>query len=107
MSSYSFGFISFAILPDPIKMADTTPAEGSPEYMQQMQKKLAEIIDTKKYIDEPGLLPWYKEDLPEMKPPARELFEKYSNVAPAEIESHIKKIVRMQVYLQGHGLTLA
>jgi hypothetical protein len=104
MSSHSLGFIPFAILPNLVKMADSTPAEGTPEYMQQMQKKLADIIDNKKYIDEPGLLPWYKKDLAEMKPPARELFEKYSNVAPAEVESHIKTIVRMQVYLQGHGL---
>lgn len=76
-------------------MAQSTPAEGSPEYMQEMQKKLAEYIDTKRYINEPEILPWYKKDLAEIKLPARELFEKYSNVAPAEVESHIKKIVRV------------
>jgi hypothetical protein len=77
-----------------ITMAQSNAPEGSPEYMREMQKKLAEYIETKRYIDEPEILPWYKKDLTEIKPPARELFEKYSHVSPAEVESHIKRIVR-------------
>jgi hypothetical protein len=71
-------------------MAPDTSAEGS---LSEMHKKLAQIVETKGYIDQPELLPWYKKDLTEIKPHTRDLFENYSHVAPAEVEAHICKIV--------------
>lgn len=61
--------------------------------MSDMHKKLAQIVETKQYIDNPGLLPWYKKELAEIKPHTRDLFESYSHVPPAEVEAHIRKIV--------------
>jgi hypothetical protein len=72
-------------------MDPTPPAESQ----EDMQKRMAHYIDTKRYLDEPEVLPWYKKDLTEIKPYTRELFENYCHIAPAEVAAHIKKIVRM------------
>ncbi|KAL5119572.1 hypothetical protein ACEQ8H_002418 [Pleosporales sp. CAS-2024a] len=66
--------------------------KGSPEYTEDMRKQLAEFFETKRYIDEPEVFPWFKKDIVEIKPPAREIFEKYSHIAPAEVELHIKTV---------------
>ncbi|KAH4263700.1 hypothetical protein HBI04_148700 [Parastagonospora nodorum] len=73
-------------------MATSDHAEGTPEYKQEIQRKLGEYIETKRYIEEPEILPWYKKEIGELKPPARDLFEQYSHVAPDEVETHIKRI---------------
>lgn len=70
-------------------MAQSTAADPKEEF----QKKIAEYIKTKRYIEEPDLLPWYKKDIQEIKPRTRELLEAYSNIPPAEVESHVKKVV--------------
>jgi hypothetical protein len=73
-------------------MAQTAPAEGFPE---EMHRKVKHYIDTKRYIEEPELLPWYKKDLDELKPRTRELFEKYCHIAPAEVETHVRAVVSL------------
>jgi hypothetical protein len=71
-------------------MAQVASAEGSE---QDMREKLEKIMNSKSYIEKPEILPWYKKDLEELKPRTRDLFENYSHVPSAEVESHIKKIV--------------
>jgi SAM-dependent methyltransferase len=72
-------------------MAEATPTES----LDEIHKKLAHYVETKRYIEEPEVLPWYKKNLDEIKPRTRELFEKYSHIAPAEVENHIHKTVSM------------
>lgn len=60
---------------------------------EELHKKIAEYVHTKRYVDEPELLPWYKKDVKEIKPRTRELLETYSNIPPAEVEAHVKKVV--------------
>jgi hypothetical protein len=76
-------------------MASTPPSESQ----EDMQKRMAHYIETKRYLDEPEVLPWYKKDLTEIKPHTGELFENYCHVPPAEVEMHIKKIVRLPPFL--------
>jgi hypothetical protein len=64
-------------------MAQATLAASSQE---DMREKLAEVMESKRYIEEPEILPWYKKDVDELKPRTRDLFENYSHVAPAEVE---------------------
>jgi SAM-dependent methyltransferase len=70
-------------------MTENTPADGS---VEDIREKLAHWVETKRYIEEPEILPWYKKELNEIKPQTRDLFEQYSSIAPAEVESHIKKV---------------
>jgi len=65
---------------------------------EDFQKKIAEYINTKRYVDEPDLLPWYKKDVQEIKPRTRELLETYSKILPTEVESHVKKVVSPPIY---------
>ncbi|KAF2822198.1 hypothetical protein CC86DRAFT_373368 [Ophiobolus disseminans] len=69
-------------------MAQSTVADPQDE----MHKKIAFYIETKKYVDEPELLPWYKKELGELKPRTRELLETYSNIAPADVEPHVHRV---------------
>jgi hypothetical protein len=62
-------------------MAEATPTES----LDEIHKKLAHYVETKRYIEEPEVLPWYKKNLDEIKPRTRELFEKYSHIAPAAL----------------------
>lgn len=71
-------------------MAEAAPAKDPTE---EMRKKVAHWLTTKRYVDEPEVLPWYKKDLPEIKPHTSELLENYSNVGPAEVELHLRKVV--------------
>jgi hypothetical protein len=71
-------------------MAQATPAQDSPA---ETAKKIKHYIDTKRYIDEPEILPWYKKELDEIKPRTRELLEKYSNIPPGDVEDHVKQVV--------------
>lgn len=71
-------------------MAQNAPATES---IDDLHKKLAHAVETKQYIDNPEILPWYKKDLGEIKPHTRELFENYSHIPSEEVESHIRKIV--------------
>ena len=73
-------------------MAHTTPAEGSSE---DIHNKIARWVETKRYIEEPEILPWYKKHLDELNPRTRELFETYSNIPPADVESHVKNVVSL------------
>jgi hypothetical protein len=68
------------------------------ETQEDTQKRIAGYIETKRYLDEPEVLPWYRKDLTEIRPHTRELFENYCHIAPAEVEAHIKKIVRISTY---------
>jgi SAM-dependent methyltransferase len=77
-------------------MSQTAPVEGSPEDTHQ---KLKHYIDTKRYIEEPEILPWYKKDLHELKPRTRELFEQYCNIDPASVETHIKTVVSLPLVI--------
>lgn len=72
-------------------MAQNTSAEES---IDEVHKRLAHAVETKAYVDNPEILPWYKKDLSEIKPHTRDLFEKYSHIAPDDVETHIRTIVR-------------
>jgi hypothetical protein len=74
-------------------MAQATPTES----LEETHKKLAHYMETKRYLEEPEVLPWYKKNLDEVKPRTRELFENYSHIAPAEVESHIRKTVSIPI----------
>jgi hypothetical protein len=71
-------------------MVEATSPESSQE---DVRKKLAEIMESKQYVEEPEILPWYKKDVDELKPRTRDLFENYSHVPSAEVESHLRNIV--------------
>jgi ERCC4-type nuclease len=78
-------------------MSQATSAQDSPA---ETAKKIKHYIDTKRYIDEPEILPWYKKELDEIKPRTRELLEKYSNIPPADVEEHVKHVVSVANMLQ-------
>jgi hypothetical protein len=58
-----------------------------------MRENLEEILASKSYIEKPESLPWYKKNLDELKPRTRDLFENYSHVPAADVESHVRKTV--------------
>jgi hypothetical protein len=70
-------------------MAQSTAADPK----EELQKMIAEYIKTKRYVEEPDLLPWYKKNVQEIKPRTRKLLETYSNIPAAEVELHVKKVV--------------
>jgi hypothetical protein len=76
--------ITPGIMAQPISTADS---------LEETHQKLKHLIDTKRYIEEPEVLPWYRKDLDELKPRTRELFEQYCNLVSADVETHIKMIV--------------
>ena len=84
-------------------MAQPSSTADSPEDTHQ---KLSRLIDTKRYIEEPEVLPWYKEDLDELKPRTRELFEQYCNLASVDVETHIKTIVIAHPRIRCEWLTI-
>ncbi|KAH7386098.1 hypothetical protein BKA66DRAFT_415218 [Pyrenochaeta sp. MPI-SDFR-AT-0127] len=67
-------------------------ASSHPEALEKERNAVEQIIATKAYVDNPELLPWYKEDIIDLKPETRELFEKYCNVPPVDVASHIKNV---------------
>lgn len=73
---------------------------------EEIHKKVASYIETKRYVDEPELLPWYKKELGELKPRTRELLETYSKIAPNEVEPHIHRIVSIIFPLMTHSLIM-
>lgn len=70
-------------------MAQASP---HPQALEKERDSIEQIMESKAYVDNPGLLPWYKQDLIELKPETRELFEKYCNVPPEDVISHIKQV---------------
>jgi hypothetical protein len=80
--------ISTSSLPSSIIMADSIPAQatqGKGDFVQQ-------LMDDKRWVEEPELMPWYVKELTELEPATRKLFETYSNVPSDEVVSHIKKV---------------
>lgn len=73
---------------------------------EELHKKVAYYVETKRYVDEPELLPWYKKELGELKPRTRELLEKYSNIAPADVEPHVHRVVSLHLRLHTQPLTI-
>ncbi|KAH8722748.1 hypothetical protein GQ44DRAFT_658035 [Phaeosphaeriaceae sp. PMI808] len=57
-----------------------------------MHKKIAHWVETKRYVDEPEILPWYMKDLGDLDFRARDLLENYSNVPQVEVEAHVRKV---------------
>ena len=49
---------------------------------------------------DPTQLPWYLNDLENLKPEARELFEKYSKVPADQVVAHIKTSVRVEINIK-------
>lgn len=66
---------------------------SAPDSPAETAAKIKHYIDTKQYIDEPEILPWYKKELDEIKPRIRELLEEYSKIPSAELEEHVKRVV--------------
>jgi SAM-dependent methyltransferase len=69
----------------------------APDPQQDLHEKIAFYVQSKKYVDEPEILPWYKKDIEEIKPRTRGLLERYSNIPPADVEAHVKKVVSLCV----------
>ncbi|KZM22095.1 hypothetical protein ST47_g6788 [Ascochyta rabiei] len=59
---------------------------------QEKTNAVEQYLKDKRYIEEPGVLPWYVKDLVDLEPKTRELFETYSKVPSSEVVSHITQI---------------
>ncbi|KAL1798332.1 hypothetical protein ACET3X_002369 [Alternaria dauci] len=59
---------------------------------QEERSSVEQILTTKAYEQNPELLPWYTKELEEPSPAVREIFEKYSKIAPADVVTHIKRV---------------
>lgn len=53
----------------------------------------AQIDDSKDVLDNNKTVPWYREKPDQFNPAARELLERYSHVAPDEVDSHAQDVV--------------
>lgn len=56
------------------------------------RRAVAQIVESKAYLENPELLPWYTKDLEEPKPEVKDLFARYSHVPASDVVSHIKKV---------------
>jgi hypothetical protein len=83
-------------------MSTSTSAESQPK---DDASKIAQYLESKRYIQEPELLPWYQVSISRFNPKARELLENYSNIAPADVEAHVKKVVSLCCRLCSSTLT--
>jgi hypothetical protein len=71
-------------------MAENVPTEES---QSQAAERFGKILESKEYVDNPEILPWYRKELKEIKPRTRELLETYSKIPPADVEPHVHKVV--------------
>tara|TARA_R110002003_G_scaffold171_2_gene13849 strand:+ start:22068 stop:22367 length:300 start_codon:yes stop_codon:yes gene_type:complete len=71
-------------------MAENVPTGES---QSQAAERFGKIVESKEYVDNPEILPWYRKELKEIKPRTRELLETYSKIPPADVESHVHKVV--------------
>jgi hypothetical protein len=69
-----------------------TEAAPTQDAAQEERSRVEEVVATKAYVQDPGLLPWYTKELEEPSPATRDLFEEYSKVPPADIITHIKRV---------------
>ncbi|KAH7068255.1 hypothetical protein BKA63DRAFT_423186 [Paraphoma chrysanthemicola] len=70
-------------------MAENAPTQES---QSQAAERISKILETKEYIDNPEILPWYRKELDEIKPRTRELLETYSKIPSADVEAHVHKV---------------
>jgi hypothetical protein len=55
-----------------------TEAAPTQDAAQEERSRVEEVVATKAYVQDPGLLPWYTKELEEPSPATRDLFEEYS-----------------------------
>ncbi|KAF2028655.1 hypothetical protein EK21DRAFT_101686 [Setomelanomma holmii] len=65
---------------------------SSKESQSEAAERIGKILETKEYVDNPEILPWYRKELTEIKPRTRELLETYSKIPSADVESHVHKV---------------
>ncbi|KAH7092206.1 hypothetical protein FB567DRAFT_614085 [Paraphoma chrysanthemicola] len=70
-------------------MAENAPTQES---QSQAAERISKILETKEYIDNPEILPWYRKELNEIKPRTRELLETYSKIPSGDVEAHVHKV---------------
>lgn len=67
-------------------------AQSTQDATENLRSKLEEIVETKAYVNDLEMVPWYTKELEEPKPAARDLFESYSKVPSADVVAHIKHV---------------
>lgn len=58
----------------------------------EQRQAIEQVIQTKAYLDDPELVPWYTKELQDPTPDVKALFEQYSHIPEVEIVAHIKKV---------------
>lgn len=73
--------------------APNSSKPSNEETWKKNQQETFKIIESKAYVDNPELLPWYHKDFVEpIKPVTKELFQEYSKVPADELEAHVKHV---------------
>lgn len=67
-------------------------SQATQDATENFRNKLEQLIETKAYVNDLDMVPWYTKELEEPKPAARDLFERYSKVPPADVVAHIKQV---------------
>jgi len=66
--------------------------QSTQDATENIRSKLEHIVETKAYVDDLEMVPWYTKELEDPKPTVRDLFETYSKVPPADVVAHIKHV---------------
>lgn len=67
-------------------------SQSTQDATENFRSKLEHMVETKAYVNNLEMVPWYTKELEEPKPAARDLFERYSKVPPADVVAHIKHV---------------
>lgn len=70
-------------------MAEATSQQDA---AQKERNAVEQVVATKAYVDNPGLLPWYTAELEEPTAETKALFQQYCNLSGDDVVPHIKKV---------------